>query len=316
MNTIDLSILVVNWNTHDFLCACLTSLEAERINICGHPMVQKCQTAPSCEVIVVDNASQDGSIDMVHRKFPWVRLIENDHNVGFALANNQAIVQSRGRYVLLLNSDTIVHPGALEELVTFMDGHPLAGACGARLLNGDGTLQHACHPMLSPQREVWRLLLLDHLYPRATYPMARWNGVEPRPVETIKGACLLLRRQALDEIGLLDDRYFMYTEEVDLCYRLALAGRQLWYVPTAVVTHFGGRSSVQTAEEMYMQLYRSKIQFFHKFGGRPLVWRAKLFFAFAYLPRWTLALALSLIRPSWHTRSRTYRRLLAELPGM
>ena len=237
-------------------------------------------------------------------------------NAGFARANNQGLAQAQGRYVLLLNPDTEVHPGALEALVAFMDAHPQAGACGARLLNADGSLQPACHPMLTPGREFWRLLFLERLRPRATYPMHRWDTVTPRRVEVIKGACLLLRRAALDQVGVLDDSYFMYTEEVDLCYRLAQAGWELWYVPAAVVTHYGEASSRQVREEMYVQLYRSKIQFYRKFGGAPRARLAKTLLALAYAPRWLAAAAGSLFSPTLARPARIFRRLLAELPGM
>ena len=197
-----------------------------------------------------------------------------------------------------------------------MEAHPQAGAAGARLLNSDDTLQPSCHPMLTPGREFWRLMFLDQLWPRATYPMKRWNGAIPRQVEVIKGACLLLRQASLAQVGLLDDRYFMYTEEVDLCYRLAQAGWGLWYVPAAVVTHFGEASSRQMAERMYVQLHRSKVQFYRKFGGRGRAQQAKVLFTLAYVPRAAIASMMSLVRPNSQSRARTYRRLLAELPGM
>jgi len=184
------------------------------------------------------------------------------------------------------------------------------------LLNGDGSLQHACHPMLTPGREFWRLLFLERLRPRATYPMQRWDTTTPRRVEVIKGACLLLRRAALDQVGLLDDRYFMYTEEVDLCYRLAQAGWELSYVPQAVVTHFGEASSKQVREEMYLQLYRSKVQFYRKFGGRQRVALYKALVALAYLPRFVAAGLASLFRPDWRRQARLFRRLLLDLPRM
>ncbi len=253
---------------------------------------------------------------MVRERFPGVQLIENRANVGFALANNQAICHSRGRYVLLLNSDTVVHQGALETLVAFMDAHPQAGACGPRLLNEDGSLQPSVHPMLTPGREFWRLIFLDRLWPLATYNQERWDTATPLPVEVIKGACLLLRRAALDQVGLLDDRYFMYTEEVDLCYRLAQAGWGLWLTPQAVVTHFGEASSKQVREEMYLQLYRSKVQFYYKFGGRPRVALYKALVALAYLPRLAAAGLASPVRPAWRPQARLFRRLLTELPGM
>ncbi|MEZ4515331.1 MAG: glycosyltransferase family 2 protein, partial [Chloroflexota bacterium] len=219
----DLSIIIVNWNTRQLLAGCLSSVISEQLSVTSHqPLItdHRSLITGHCplvtETIVVDNASSDGSAATVRERFPAVHLIENGRNTGFALANNQGICHSRGRYVMLLNSDTVVHPGALQTLVAFMDAHPEVGACGPRLLNGDGSLQPSVHPMLTPGREFWRLSFLEHLSPRATYPVDRWDTVTPRPVEVIKGACLVLRRSALHQTGLLDDRYFMYTEEVDL----------------------------------------------------------------------------------------------------
>ena len=310
---VDLSIIIVNWNTRDLLAGCLESVIGNRLSVIGSPTAITDHRSPITETIVVDNASADGSAAMVRERFPDVQLIENPRNVGFALANNQGIAHSRGRYLLLLNSDTVVHPDALQTLIDFMDAHPEAGACGPRLLNCDGSLQPSVHPMLTPGRELWRLSFLEQLSPRATYPVQRWDTVTPRPVEVIKGACLLVRRSALHQIGLLDDRYFMYTEEVDLCYRLAQAGWQLWYVPQAVVTHFGEASSKQARAEMYIQLYRSKLQFYRKFGGESRVRQARVLLALAYAPRAASASAIAPIRPVWRPRARIYRRLLAEL---
>ncbi len=303
MPPVDLSIIIVNWNTRDLLAKCLESIAA-------HP------PESAFEVLVVDNASDDGSAQMVRERFAWVHLIENQENVGFARANNQAIRQCQGQYILLLNSDTEVLPGALEELVAFMESHPRAGAAGARLLNSDGSLQPSCHPMLTPGRELWRLLFLERVRARATYPMHRWDDTSPRQVEVIKGACLLLRREALNQIGLLDESYFMYTEEVDLCYRLARAGWELWWVPTAAVIHHGEASSSQIAQAMYIQLYRSKIQFYRKFGGDRRASRFKWFLRLAYWPRWLAATIGSAFSPKLATRAQTYRALLKALPDM
>ena len=297
------TILVVNWNTRELLARCLCSIE---------------QRAPkdSYEVIVVDNASSDASPQMVREHFPGVRLVENEKNVGFAAANNQALRQATGRYLVLLNSDTEVRPGALAALVQFMDAHPRAGAAGARLLNPDGSLQPSCHPMLTPGREFWRLVFLDRLWRRATYSMHRWAMNIPRQVEVIKGACLLLRREALDEVGLLDESYFMYTEEVDLCYRLHRTGWELWWVPQAEVVHYEAQSTRQAAEDMYVQLYRSKVQFYRKFGGQRRAHRFKRLLRLAYGPRLAAASIGSLLSPRLAEQTSTYRRLLAELPGM
>lgn len=298
--------MIVNWNTRDLLAECLRSIDR----------TVRSTDELSVEVWVVDNASTDDSVAMVRSQFSWAKLIKNAKNVGFAAANNQAIHIASGRYIVLLNSDTVVHAGALATLVMFMERTPRAGACGPRLLNADGSLQHACHPMLTPGREFWRLLFLERIWPRATYPLEAWGAVQPRQVEAIKGASLLLRRAALVQVGLLDESYFMYTEEVDLCHRLHRAGWDLWYVPQAVVTHFGEGSSRQMAETMYVQLYRSKLQFYRKFGGDRQARLAKLFYALAYTPRWLAAAGMAGLRPEYAARARTYRRLLADLPAM
>ena len=301
-----LSIIIVNWNTRDLLAACLESVHQDAETLAGWTV----------ETFVVDNASSDGSPQMVRERFPWVRLIENEENLGFAAANNQALRQARGRYALLLNSDTEVQPGALAALVEFMAAHPRAGAVGARLLNADGSLQPSCHPMLTPGREFWRLIFLDRLWPRATYPLGRWDLATPRQVEVIKGACLLLRREALAQVGLLDEAYFMYTEEVDLCYRLAEAGWELWWLPSARVIHREAQSTRQAAAKMYVQLYRSKVHFYRKFGGERRAGRFKRLLRLAYGPRLAVAAVGGLVSPSLAAQARTYHRLLGELPSM
>jgi GT2 family glycosyltransferase len=301
---LDLSIIIINWNTIELLARALRSVYEAGDDLAS-------------EVLVVDNASSDGSAAMVRQRFPQACLIENAQNAGFAAANNQAIRQSQGRHVLLLNSDAQVCPGALQALVAFMEGHPRAGACGPRLLNADGTLQPSCHPMLTPGREFWRLLFLERLWPRATYPQRGWDRHRPRQVEVIKGACLLLRRAALKQVGLLDERYFMYSEEMDLCYRLLRAGWELWWVPSAAVGHHGQASTDQAAEDMYLQLYRSKVQFYRKFGADRRARAFKALLALAYLPRWAVAATAGPFSgPKMQARARTYRRLLARLPEL
>lgn len=289
-----LSVIIVNWNTCDLLAGCLESLDNR------------------FEVFVVDNGSGDGSPEMVRNQFPWVKLVENRENVGFGRANNQALRLANSKYLLLLNSDTKVLGNVLGQMVDFMESRPDIGAVGPRLLNDDGSLQPSCHPMLTPGREFWRLLFLDHFLKRATYNMDKWDVNTPRPVEVIKGACVLLRREALDQVGLFDEAYFMYSEEVDLCYRLAQAGWQLWWLPQAQVIHYGEASSKQIAEEMYIQLYRSKVQFYRKFGGEKQANWFKCLVKLAYWPR-LLGSRLITRHPG---RTRTYFRLLNELSAM
>jgi GT2 family glycosyltransferase len=302
----DLSIIIVSWNTRELLRSCLESLDADlALHPCG-----------KVETFVVDNASLDGSAALVRERFPQIHLIENRKNVGFARANNQALSLAQGRYVLLLNSDTIVKPGALVALLAFLDAHPQAGACGPRVLSPDGALQPSCYPILTPWREFGRLVFLDSLTSCATYPLARWGGGSPRAVEVISGCALLLRRTALEQVGFLDERYFIYTEEMDLCYRLAQARWQAYWVPQAEIIHYGGASTHQAARAMYIQLYRSKAQFHLKVGG-PV--RARLFrvlLALAYTPRLAFSAVVGLRSPKWAERARTYRALLAALPDM
>jgi N-acetylglucosaminyl-diphospho-decaprenol L-rhamnosyltransferase len=314
-----LSVVIVNWNTRDLLAQCLQSIMED----CGAQLATVAQSAAyqpaqqrSIEVFVVDNASSDRSVQMITERFPWVRLIRNAENLGFAQANNQAIDLAHGKYVLLLNSDTEVHPGAFAALTDFMERTPQAGAAGAHLLNGDGTLQPACQPMLTPWREFLRLLFLDRVFHVATYASSWWETEEPRQTEVIKGACLMLRHTALDQAGLLDGSYFMYTEEVDLCYRLAQAGWQLWWVPAAKVTHFGEASSRQAAQTMYVQLYRSKIQFYRKYGGEHHADLFKRLLRVAYWPRFAAATLFAPLSPSLNAKARTYRDLLTQLPTL
>ncbi|NOZ06362.1 MAG: glycosyltransferase family 2 protein [Chloroflexi bacterium] len=268
----DLSIIIVNWNTRDLLAQCLESVAGCQMSVVRHqssdtndrPTGDRLLTT---DVWVVDNASSDGSAQMVRERFPWVRLIENEENVGFARANNQAIRRSNGRYVLLLNPDTEVQPGALETLVRFMDEHPQAGAAGARLLNPDGTLQPSCHPMPTLSRELWRLVHLDAFRSYAVYQMAAWDLALPRQVDVVQGACLILRREVLDNVGLLDEEYFIYSEEVDLCYRIWRAGWRIFWVPQAGVVHYEGQSTRQVAPQMFLRLYEGKVLFFRKNQG-------------------------------------------------
>jgi len=298
----DLSVVIISWNTREMLDACLASVYATR----GLDM----------EVFVVDNASADGSGSMVHERYPRVHLIQNAENRGFAAANNQAIALAQGRYVLLLNSDTVVTPGAFGTLVEFMDAHPRAGAVGPYLANADGSLQPSCYRVLTPWREFWRLLFLERLLRLATYPMQRWDRDHVREVEVLKGACLLLRAEALAQVGALDERYFVYTEEMDLCARLLCAGWHIYWEPKAQVVHFGEQSTKQVADAMYVQLYRSKVQFQRKMGGE---WRAlcfKTLLALAYLPRFLAAGVASLVVPSLVRQRRTYGRLLSSLPRL
>jgi len=301
-----LSIIIVNWNTRDLVMQCLASVYAS--------------SPDKSEVLVVDNASTDGGAAAVSTYFSQVRLIQNRENVGFAQANNQAIQECTGRYILLLNSDTQVLPGGLETLVQFMETHPEAGAAGAQILNPDGSLQLSCYPAPTLTRELWRLLHLDAFWPYGEYPMTGWNLESPREVETMLGACLILRRKALDQTGLLDQDYFMYSEEIDLCYRLRRKGWRLYWMPLAKVIHYGGQSTQQVASKMFVQLYRSKILYFRKHHGRLSALVYKLILLITSVLRVVLSPLAWLERPPKRQRhfylTHNYLRLMVTLPGM
>ncbi|MCO5182770.1 MAG: glycosyltransferase family 2 protein [Anaerolineae bacterium] len=306
----DLSIVIVNWNTPEYLDACLRTV-ADEIALLGSVRV---------ETFVVDNASADHSVAMLKERYGWVTLIENSENVGFACANNQAVRLAQGRYILLLNSDTEIEPGALAILIAFLNQHPEAGAVGARLLNSDGSLQISAHPAPTLARELWYLLHLDRLHPWAIYPMPAWPVDQPQRVEILKGACILLRHTVLDEIGLLDEDFFMYSEEVDLCKRVEQAGWELYWEPRAVIIHHGGRSTQQVPLAMFMHLYRSKVLYFRKRHGLPAALVYKIILAFAALGRVAVAALAWLERPPRREQhrelGRRYYQLLKALPSM
>ena len=271
-----LSIVIVNWNTRELLAECLASIDA-------YP--PPC----ACEVIVVDNASQDGSASMVEQRFPNVRVIANAVNRGFPAANNQAITVSGGRYVLLLNSDAAVLPGTLDRLVRFMDAHPKVGALGAKLLNPDGSFQasYADFPSLATELSLMtgasRLLIGPH----APSPRPRPNETA-RPVDWVGGAAMLVRASALEGVGLMDEGYFLYSEETDWCWRFWQAGWEVWYDPDSAVIHHGGASTRQVSAPSYYRLYASKVRFFGKAYGLDAARR------FSALVRVTAGVRLSL----------------------
>jgi hypothetical protein len=312
----ELSVIIVSWNTRALLAQCLSSVFAA-VAEPRQSARAAAVSAPWLEVIVVDNASSDGSAQVVRQDFPEVRLLDNQHNLGFAKANNQAMPYCSGRYILLLNPDTEVHPGALETLVQFMDQHPGAGGAGGALLNEDGTLYPSCQPAPTLFRELWRLFHLDRLRPIATYAMHRWETRTPREVDVLQGACLILRREALNEAGLLDEDYFIYSEEVDLCHRLRWRGWQLWWVPQAVVTHYGGQSTRQIAPAMFLRLYQGKVLYFRKNHGPGAARVYKLILMLATLARLGLSPLAFLQTSRQRARQRTlaghYLRLLRAL---
>jgi len=254
---VDLSIVIVNWNTQELLDQCLQSLE------------NTVQTV-DYRVWVVDNGSVDGSVAMVQSRYPSVHVIANSENVGFVRANNQALAHCVGRYVLLLNSDTQALPGSIDESVRFMDGRPLAGMVGVRLVNPDETFQASYTPFPTLWREFLILTSLGRRLIRPYYPSSgpQIECGEQEIAGYMEGAYLLARREALEQVGELDERIFMYAEDVDWCYRFYKAGWELWYLPMCPVVHYGGQSTSKRPGRMEAELYRGRVYFFRKHYGR------------------------------------------------
>lgn len=268
----DLSIVVLNYNTLGHLRACLQALAAEgSTSLSGGPI--------EAEAIVVDNASTDGSADMVVAEFPWVRLIRSPHNGGFASGNNQALRQCRGANVLLLNPDTLMPPGGLAKLLDRLSDHPEAGVVGPKLLKPDGSMHLACRRSFpTPAIAFYRLSGLSRLFPRSPR-FGRYNLTFVDPdraieVDSVCGACLLVRSAVIARIGLLDERFFMYGEDLDWCLRTRMMGWTVRYEPGIVVQHQHGAASRKRALRTTYHFFRAMDLFYRKhYLGRyhPLV---------------------------------------------
>ncbi len=308
-----LSVVIVNWNTGDLIRSCVESVYADLAAYADLPAFET-------EVFVVDSASTDGSTPAVQAQFPDAIYIYSPQNIGFGPSNNLALRQAMGDYILLLNPDTLVQPGAIQTLLRFMEQHPQAGAAAARLLNPDGSLQYSCSPEPTLKGEFLRLFHLGSVRPDGYYPMETWDLATSRPVEVILGACMLVRKTVLDQVGLFDERFFMYNEETDLCHRIRQDGWQIYWVPQAQVTHYGGQSTRQMAAEMFVQLYRAKITYFRKYHSPLTVGLYKLVLFLTGLPRLALAPVASLERAGQGEKHRAiaanYQRLLRALPGL
>lgn len=246
----DMSIVLVCWNNKEYLEACLESLYAAGLR-------------SSFDVVVVDNGSGDGSQDMLRDTFPSVQLIQNEGNVGLGKASNQGIEATRGRYVLLLNNDTLVNGFSLDAMVNFLDAHPEAGAVGGKLMNPDGSFQAGYADFSTLREEFLIATRLGELLWEG-YPLHSGDNTS-KPVGWLSSACLLVRRAALDKVGLLDEEYFIYGDEADLQYRLKRAGWPVYYMPSANTIHYGGRSMDRWHRRK--MVYRGKMLFYRKNYG-------------------------------------------------
>jgi len=281
----DLTIGVVTYNGRALTEQCLKSIQ---------------DAAPTCrfEIVVVDNASTDGTVAWLREAYPQVRVVANAANAGVARGNNQCFSTAEGRYVLLLNSDTIVLPGMLDRLVAFADAHPDSGALGGKLVNPDGSFQASYFDFPSLWCEFLHAThlgtLLDPHYPSHGDP----NGIGE--VDWIMSASLLVRRAAAEQVGWVDESYFMYSDETDLQYRLRRAGWKVYYLPEVVTVHFGGQSASHWRRRKL--IYRGKLLFFQKHYGPLKTTLLRTLFAatsLLKLPGWCAVW----LRPAWRERA-------------
>lgn len=253
-----LSIVVVSHNTGEILQKCLSSIYE------NPPSVE-------FEVILVDNASSDGTIEFVRKKFQEVCVIENKKNRGFSAANNQGIAISKGNLILLLNSDAIILPGSLEAMIKFMNEHCRAGAIGPKIFNPDGTFQISfwSFPGLFGEfvRKILNIFLRFHFF--RNFFDKIYN--ETKEVDWVTGACLLTRREVIEKVGVLDENFFMYFEDVDWCYRMKKVGWKIYYAPQAKIIHFSGKSMEKKKDEILDEYHRSQIYFYKKYRSKASV---------------------------------------------
>lgn len=255
-----LSIVILCWNDLKVINDCLRSIFSGTHGI-------------EFEVIVSDNGSSDGSVEFVRRTFPRVRVIENGTNLRFALGNNVGIQASRGEYVLILNSDTIIHDGSLDRWIEFADKHPEAGGFGCRVLNPDGSYQRSGRPFPT----IWRgwlaalglgsLGYISDVFLSEEY--VRWKGDTERFIDWHSGCCLLVRADLLRRLEGFDERFYYYYEDVDLCHRIWDAGYSIIFTPEVTITHLGGQSSSQRFPIPFeLDKYRNRYRYFYKYFGR------------------------------------------------
>lgn len=252
----ELSIIIINWNTKDLLNKCLDSIARNSNDI-------------KKEIFVVDNNSTDGSPDFIKENYPYVNLIKNTKNLGFSRANNIALRKAGGKYILLLNSDTVVEPSAVSLMMDFLEKHPEAGMAGPKLLNSDGTIQLACRRSIpNPKVAFYRITGLSRIFPKneefAKYNLTFRNSEELQEVEAISGACMMIKKKAMDEIGLLDEDFFMYGEDLDWCHRLGKMEWKIYYIPNARVIHHHRASSKKRRLKSILNFHHAMYIFYKK----------------------------------------------------
>ncbi|KXG76291.1 glycosyltransferase family 2 protein [Thermotalea metallivorans] len=263
----DLSIIIVNYNTKELTLQTLRSIYAGNNKFLY-------------EVILVDNASKDDSVEVFKKEFPQVKLIENNQNLGFSKANNIGIKMAGGRYILLLNSDTLVIEDTLEIMIKFMDTHLDVGAAGCKVELPDGSLDKACKRSFpTPQNALYHALKLDHIFPHhkkfGEYNLTFLDENQTHEVDCLVGAFMLIRREVIEQVGLLDEDFFMYGEDIDWCYRIKQVGWKIVYYPKTKIIHYKGGSSKKKNPKLIYEFYRAMYLFYHKHYRYKYPWSVK-----------------------------------------
>jgi N-acetylglucosaminyl-diphospho-decaprenol L-rhamnosyltransferase len=299
----DLSIVIVNWNVHDLLRRCLGSVVSGQWSVVS-------------EIIVVDNASTDGSVEMLRNEFPQVTLIVNASNRGFAAANNQGIAAAQGRYVLLLNPDTEVLGSALITLIRYLEAHPSVGLIGPQLLYPDGRVQSSRRrfPTLATLflESTWLASLAPRSLLRRYYFLDQPDDAT-LDVDWIMGAAMLIRREVIEQAGGMDAGFFMYSEELDWCRRIKAAGWRVVYCPAARVIHHEGKSSEQAVPDRHVNFQRSKIRYALKYHGSRVATALRCYLLGLYAWQLGLELIKGLLGHKWALRwqrARAYGQVL------
>ncbi len=257
-SNIDVSIIIVSWNTREILCKCLEAL-------CNHARNM------SCEIILVDNGSSDGSPEAVEKEFPQVKLIRNKKNLGFAKANNIGIRASVGRYLCLINSDVFVLDNCIDALINFMDENPSVGIAGPRICNPDGSLQTSCRSYPSIWNTFCQAVGLSKLFPKSAFFseafMKYWAHDTRRQVDVLSGCFWIVRREAVETVGLLDEKFFIYGEDIDWCRRFREAGWDVVFYPGAEAIHIHRASSSNDPLRFYIEMQKADMHYWRKHHG-------------------------------------------------
>ncbi len=302
----DCAIIIVTWNSGKYLEPCIRSI---------------LDPGARCtrQLILVDNASTDGSVEQVARLFPAVRIIVNGSNRGFAAANNQGLALVDARFALLLNPDTVITPGALDAMTGFLDAHSGAWALGPMMLNGDGTPQRSGVRFPANWNILAETLFLDRAFPRSRiFGSHRELYAEidaPRRIDYSQGSCLMVRADVLPRLGSLDERFFMYFEETDWCYRMARLGGEVWYCPSARVVHYGGGEIAHYDRVRVVEYHKSLFRFYRKHRPRLSELALRVIILMRSVLRLAMWTCVAMIRPRVAAAARSsaagYRQVIA-----